>query len=319
MTDLPFTDVQLLALWGKTCRHEDDPEHYGSRYHPLLFHLLDVAHAALALWIVLPNAFKKRIACALKCDVETARWRVAFLAGVHDLGKANPYFQFQPTTLGEWMPRKLAELGLSRPPKPENAPHNFVSAKELRRLLRDAGFFWHGGDERSNTVLAHITGAHHGTFPSSGDYASWNEDVLGDARWHDVRLALLHQLRAALCPPDFAFPVAAWEESATGAVPQLAGFISVADWIGSSFELVGHRDKTPTLDEYLSESKRRAREALRKFGWAATPAPPGASPDFAAFWGFTPNALQEAVNRINSEHLRALPSANRSTDGCGQD
>lgn len=296
MINPTLTEAQLLLLWGKTCRPEDDPRDFASRYHPLLFHLLDVAHAALALWDeALPDAFKKRIASALGCDPEAARWVVSFLAGVHDLGKATPGFQFQHTTLGDWLQKWLIDLGLSVPLGCRKQPHNFVSTKELRLFLRDPAFFWQG-DKGSARVLAHITGAHHGTFPNSGDYGSWNEAVRGDVKWHEVRLALLHQLRAALCPPEFAFPVVTWGEKEIGAVPQLAGLISIADWIGSSFELVGHRDgSTPTLADYVKELPSRARKALRNFGWATTPSPRGAHPDFAAFWEFAPNALQEAV------------------------
>ena len=87
MTDIAITEKQILLFWGKTCRQEDDPQNFMSRYHPLLFHLLDVAHTALELWkTALPEAFKKRIGMALGCDLEAARMTVAFLAGVHDLG-----------------------------------------------------------------------------------------------------------------------------------------------------------------------------------------------------------------------------------------
>jgi len=108
MTELPVTKEQLLLLWGKTCRPEDDSHDFASRYHPLLFHLLDVAHAALALWDeVLPDAFKKRIAAALGCDTEAARWVVGFLAGVHDLGKATPGFQHREDTPLDWLRERL--------------------------------------------------------------------------------------------------------------------------------------------------------------------------------------------------------------------
>ena len=296
MTDIPITEEQLLLFWGKTCRQEDDPHDFASRYHPLLFHLLDVAHTALELWdVVLPDAFKRRIAAALQCDMEAARMTVGFLAGVHDLGKATPGFQFQDTPL-DWLRKLLKQHGFNEPLRCENKPHPLVTAKELRLFMRDPEFFWQK-DEDGDRVLAHITGAHHGMFPSS-EYGSWGERQVGDAKWREARLVLLHYLREALCP-GFTFPVACWREDAIGAVPQLAGFISVADWIGSSrlFTPVGHRDgtRTPPLHEYIPKSQSRARQSLRDFGWAKTPQPRGPRPDFAEFWGFPPNALQEAV------------------------
>lgn len=297
MTDLPVTEEQQLFFWGKTCRQEDDPEYFASRYHPLLFHLLDVAHTALELWDkVLPDAFKKRIANALKCDTEAARTTVGFLAGVHDLGKAMPDFQFREDTPLDWLRERLRRLGFSESQRPENKPHSYVTTKELRQFLREPDFFWRDKDNESNRVFAHITGAHHGTFPSS-EYGSWDERVVGDAKWREARRALLYSLRAALCP-EFNFPIR-WNECAIGAVPQLAGFISVADWIGSSrlFAPEGHREhtRTPELIEYKPKSINRAEQALQEFGWTTTPRPRGTRPDFAQFWGFAPNALQEAV------------------------
>lgn len=298
MAAIQVTEAHLLLLWGKTCRRKDDPEHFAARYHPLLFHLLDVAHTALELWDkVLPEAFKRRIATALRCDLEAARMAAAFLAGVHDLGKATPGFQFQGRTPLDWLQGILRQHGFSEPTRCENKPHSIVTAKELRDLLRDPTFFWQDRDNDSNRVLAHITGAHHGTFPSS-EYGDWGEREMGDAKWGEARRALMHHLRAALCP-EFTFPIC-WHERAIGAVPELAGFISVADWIGSSrlFEPVGHSNgSTPSLDEYRQKSISRARQSLQEFGWARTPRPSGPRPDFTEFWGFAPNALQEAVER----------------------
>lgn len=292
------TEEHLLLLWGKTCRREDDPEHCASRYHPLLFHLLDVAHTALELWDeVLSEAFKKRVAAALQCDLEGARMAAAFLAGVHDLGKATPGFQFQGHTPLEWLQKLLRQHGFIEPTRCENKPHSIVTAKELRGLLRDPTFFWQDRDNDSNRVLAHITGAHHGTFPSS-EYGDWGEREMGDVKWGAARRALLHRLRAELCP-EFRFPIH-WHVGAIGAVPELAGFISVADWIGSSrlFTPEGHRDGgTPPLDVYIKKSRSRARQSLRDFGWARMPRPSGQRPDFASFWGFAPNALQDAVEK----------------------
>lgn len=291
-----LSEAQLLLFWGKTCREEDDPDNFESRYHPLLFHLLDVAHVALELWDeVLPDAFKTRIAFALGCDIDSARWIVGMLAGGHDLGKATPGFQFQPTPL-DWLRECLMQLGYEATSGCENKPHSFVTAKELRLFLSKPTSFWQT-DKSSGHVLAHITGAHHGTYPKPSDYADWQERDLGDAKWLEVRHALLQHLRAALCAPESVFSKTSWNETAIGAVAQLTGFISVADWIGSSrlFAPVGHRDETFALSNYITESQRRARESVRDFGWKNTPQPHGARSEFAAFWGFAPNALQEAV------------------------
>ena len=68
-------EAVLLRLWGKA--DDSDPQ----AYHPLLFHMLDVAATCEAL---LP-----RFGAPLSLAPE---W-VLYLAGLHDIGKADPLFQ----------------------------------------------------------------------------------------------------------------------------------------------------------------------------------------------------------------------------------
>ena len=286
---------ELLLLWGKTCRDADDPE-AALKYHPLLFHLFDVAHSMLALWDAwVSERWKERVAKAFGCDEPTARALLAVLAGAHDLGKATPPFQYQNTPL-DWLRDRLHALGLNSPVRPNNQPHNFVSTKELRHFWREKSWQWTANQKYVASVLSHLTGAHHGTFPNADDYNGWGENEIGDENWRAVRLQLLNALTREFWGDDLEIPpMLDWED--LGAVPFLAGLISVADWIGSSqhFELAGHRDATPTLEQYLPLSRQRAHKALDDFGFASPPDFPLPRPDFARFWGFAPNPLQDAI------------------------
>jgi len=296
-----MTESQLLLLWGKTCRDANDPE-ADFKYHPLLFHLLDVAHSAQGLWDeFLSERWKHRLAVAFGCDEASARVLVAFLAGAHDLGKATPGFQFQPHTPLGWLCEELSAFGLCATSLSHNEPHNFVSSKELNTLWMEDLWDWKAKNKRVAPVLAHITGAHHGTFPNSSDYERWKEDVLGDGRWREARLGLLEALAKHLCPPDWEFP-ATLQWSDIGAIPHLAGLISVADWIGSSphFKIMGKRGQTPSAADYAPLSVQRGRRALDDFGFARAPKPTMPRPKFAPFWGFEPNPLQSAVIEATS-------------------
>lgn len=290
-----MNETDLLLLWGKTCRDKNDSD-AGNKYHPLLFHLFDVAHSTLALWDEwVSDKWKIRIAHAFETDVATARLLIAVLAGAHDLGKATPPFQFQNTPL-DWLIEQLHDLGLNPAVRPQNEPHNFVSTKELRRIWRESLWAWTAHQQYAEPVLSHITGAHHGTFPQSDDYRKWGENEMGDAAWHVVRLELLGALTREFWPDDLQIPPTLdWTD--LGAVPFLAGLISVADWIGSSehFPIAGHRDKTPSLAEYLSQWRERSHKALDAFGFAPPPKFPLPHPQFADFWGFAPNSLQDAI------------------------
>src|SRR5579862_1871545 len=95
-------DDDLLRLWGKTNRPQN------TAYHPLLFHLLDVAHCAGQLWDRLPAPLRKRIANALGLAPDKTRYAVMLLAGLHDLGKACPPFQYQ----SEHFREQVRQIGL---------------------------------------------------------------------------------------------------------------------------------------------------------------------------------------------------------------
>ena len=147
----------LLRLWGKTDRKNP------TNYHPLLFHLLDVAHCAAVLWNLLPPTLRRRLADAIDLDENTAGVFYSLLAGLHDLGKAYPNFQKQaPQFLAG-----LRSLGFDFPENTFNAPHNFVSVPEVQRLLADCLLFPHVLPNDISIALTYILGAHHGLFPHS--------------------------------------------------------------------------------------------------------------------------------------------------------
>lgn len=85
----------LLSLWAKTKKALQNFE--GPHFHPLLFHLMDVAAVAECLWKdVLERQIRKEISTSIGLKAEQAGKWLAFWAGLHDLGKASPAFQ------GKW-------------------------------------------------------------------------------------------------------------------------------------------------------------------------------------------------------------------------
>gem|GEM_PF-5433087 len=85
-------------FWGKTSERQANENPSARRYHPLLFHMLDVAAVAGLVWDHwLAPSIRKRIECALG---SAAKSQVVFLAGTHDLGKASPGFQRCPHACG---------------------------------------------------------------------------------------------------------------------------------------------------------------------------------------------------------------------------
>src|SRR5438132_2016283 len=87
-------DNSLIRFWAKTT-HDKNDKGLQNAYHPLICHLIDVANTAKAIWDqVLPKITKERLARSfcLENDHERAGTLIAFLAGLHDLGKCSPPF-----------------------------------------------------------------------------------------------------------------------------------------------------------------------------------------------------------------------------------
>lgn len=64
----------------------------GPAYHPLICHMTDVAAVTLAMWdLVLPASSRALLSAGMGLSEVDAREWVAFIAGCHDLGKANEH------------------------------------------------------------------------------------------------------------------------------------------------------------------------------------------------------------------------------------
>jgi CRISPR-associated endonuclease/helicase Cas3 len=243
----------LLALWGKTKTGSPTD----TEYHPLLFHLLDVAQCARCLWHLLPPSLQKRIACALGVPMPEAEKIVVLLAGIHDLGKASA-FQAKATNLWE----KVTAAGLTIGAVKQER-HEFVTAQVLPALLAQTSLCgWTAPETMANTLAA-ITGAHHGKFPPN---TIMNEQTFGGPAWTEVRKALATELADALYPDSTTIAVQNPALTDVGAGVLLSGFISVADWLGSNkqyFTIQPLED----VGAYCSHAETTARAMLPELGW----------------------------------------------------
>jgi len=299
------SDEPYLQLWGKTDRRPDGDR---MNYHPLLFHLLDVAFCAEALWKSLPESIRTRMADALGIDTEHAGTLFTLLAGLHDLGKAYPKFQFQRGA--EQFQTVLYAAGFDLPEDICVHPHNFVSVPEVERLFRDSYLLQQSPMPALAQVFAYALGAHHGVFPQTADLTSIQGRVLGvNPEWQAARNWLAEQLKAAI--PDIeeaALPADRTAVQDYAFAPLLAALISLADWFGSSkhFEMHGKQN----IDLYRGTSAKSATDALKMSGWTASPIPPEPpdAADFAQMFAYLsseksiePNDLQKTVMALLPE------------------
>ena len=277
-----------LYLWAKAQRD-------GSTYHPLLYHMLDVAACAEGLWEhALTAEARAQLARDLNLNEDEARRLSVFLAATHDIGKASPAFQTKVPTLRE----HLRALGYDFPDAAEDGtPHSVISAWVLQTWLRET-LGWH---RRTAHRLARVVGAHHGIWPTSIQTSALKDQRLADvgraSLWAESRNALLETLSRVLNPPhDVRLPTDMEAQNRVFAL--LAGFITVADWLGSMEEFFPHEDRVFTADEYFPVARQQAQQALRATGWIQAWQEQGEPQPFEQIFPFTPNPIQAEAIRL---------------------
>lgn len=274
----------LSLLWAKS-RPSDQKS---LAYHPLLCHMLDTAAVADAMWSeVLTDGARARTAASLQIGLRGAAAWVAFLAGLHDLGKACPAFQGQEPAArallrdtGFWFPRLAIK-----------APHGIVTARALQETLPVFGVSRQLAGE-----LGTLAGGHHGIFPSATDLQNLPEDASGDTGWRDARAQLARLLAETLALPRDATPERLDKPSAM----ILAGFISVADWIASNEEFFPHAAngwEAPCIDPagYRQQARLNAAHALATLGWIACPHAGSTASFESLFPGRAARPIQQAA------------------------
>lgn len=282
----------LAIFWAKMGRLP------APRYHPLICHLIDVACVTRAMWrgVVVPPA-RRAIAAALGLDEEAAEGWIVFWAGLHDIGKACPAFQFQVDDPN--VRERLARAGLTRLSVPGKAPHGTVSTFALRPLLTEQ----FGLPAAVASTVATGIGGHHGIFPKASDVNDLKVAATGTPSWDAARRALANVLADVLHLPRQPVPTAIDNAAAMW----LSGLVSVADWMGSDDTCfpyaAANSGAIPSLDlaAYLEDSSAAAEKILRDLGWLGW-SPPSAPLSFGQLFPTiaAPSPIQVAVMEVGA-------------------
>ncbi|MBI3654270.1 MAG: CRISPR-associated helicase Cas3' [Acidobacteria bacterium] len=264
-----------FIFWAKTSHDKENQ----NAYHPLLCHLIDVAAVTLTMWDeVLSSALKNRITKAFGLDEETTKKLVAWIAGLHDLGKASPPFALRGVYEKARQTEKLLKLydntlfsriHLRSVEQASKAPHGYVTTRTLPLILEKEFLL---PNELANRIAV-LIGAHHGVFPRSEDITALKTPSrIGNEAWAKARTDLTLLLARLLeLPAPIAFPSDAKFDHA--ATMFLAGLVSVADWIGSNADYFPCKIEdfenplTLNAQDYFQEAKDNARKALTQLGW----------------------------------------------------
>jgi len=277
----------LLRLWGKARPDRED----GPRYHPLIWHLLDVAAVGEAVLRCSP-LLRERLEKISGVDGNTLERLVGFLLALHDVGKVSRLFQAK---VPELWPEKL--LGGPRP-DPARGPHLHHTELGLDLLLERCGPKldailpdWRPSERE---MLLTSVLAHHGrprAVPTVAMEEAWG------ARGLEAAETLLSLLVHVFQPP----PLPTLGRASRARVSWIfAGLAILADWIGSSqrwFPYVS-ADRCPVA--YLEQVARpRAARAVTEAGLA--PAPPSRCMGFRALvsGGVEPSPVQSLLEQLD--------------------
>ena len=245
------------SLWAKS-----DP------FHPLWCHLIDVAATTQSLVrrfggiAELPDSF------------------VALVAGLHDLGKADPWFQNKAPELEESLQQQgilLPSVSTAICDGQRRFRHEARSADWVHDWLLGVGW----GNDAAATIATAIHG-HHGNFTTEFIYP---EDDSSKALWDGWRRELFELLVSVLKPP-----ISHIErfENASEVGAKLSGLIVLADWIASNEEVYRYDRllKTGTAEDYFNAALAEAQAALKRLEFDGTVPTKGLTdaPAFCDIW-----------------------------------
>ncbi|MFB9910190.1 CRISPR-associated helicase Cas3' [Rhizobium paknamense] len=260
MTAVP----DFLQFWGKARRKTlapgDEPgaeqgeDEIG--WHPLAYHSLDVAAVAQGLLPLFPNLVRRLAGAG---DSQAAGRFIVALALLHDIGKFARGFQFKVPAL---FPATLRRPGQDAPP----GDHTFTGLWMLNKgplapLLKALA---PGIDEHAMPVILHAVGGHHGRPVDVGGLEFVHADHIGRAA-----LTAAEAFAREALPLAGAFMLEGEldDVEASALSWQLAGFINLADWIGSDQHHFTFIPPIHSLAAYWQDfAVPRARQALAAAG-----------------------------------------------------
>ncbi len=265
----PSSDKLLYQYWGKA-----DPNYPGEpKWHPLVYHSLDVAAVAAAWWDASP-VLQRNFSVAFVSPLTSTQLRawVLFFVALHDLGKFDIRFQLKaPEALATaWRRLEKNDHGVATR-EIQGFDHGHAGLAWARRGYTS----WIGSPDREQIIwaswqpwLSAVTG-HHGDF----------HDAIMPSLELDTDKMLIERDRSAR--QDFVLALEMLFLKPAGfslhdlpppgspcARALLAGFCAVSDWIGSNANEFGYHTLGAALTDYLNARFEhiQAQDLLRRFG-----------------------------------------------------
>jgi len=257
-------------LWGKADRKTNN-------IHRLAYHMIDVGQVALALWQRgLHKDIRQQLANWLGLSVNETGKFIAFLAALHDLGKASPAFQDHSYMREPLKSRIITELKAAdfqfanRSPGEKPTRHETITTWSLRSSLGEGllhkacGF----GTESVNW-MAQALGGHHGVWPRPDQFDATGLTLAdkGGSEWATARTELVRAMTQVFEPPNVLLDFGEDSTHNNVMLTFLSAIISVSDWIGSNDAYFPLEEEHIPLQSYKRHAKLHAEHALDRVNW----------------------------------------------------
>ncbi|SON54346.1 CRISPR-associated endonuclease/helicase Cas3 [Hartmannibacter diazotrophicus] len=242
-----------LDYWGKARPTVDR----STRCHPVSYHCMDVAAAGEELLRIFP-ALVNRVAGESGAPTKEAERFLVFLAALHDIGKFSRGFQAK---VPELFPESLGVVASQMPDGDHTAIGRALLEGPLFRRLRA---LVPGLSHEAWLAMLPAVCCHHGRPRPSAD-TSISE--VGAPAVASADAFLMEMAGAFLDKPPMTLTLG--ERAARRLSWQLAGFVNLADWIGSNASIFCYEAPDLSVADYLETIARpRARKALAVSGLA---------------------------------------------------
>lgn len=245
--------TEWLALWGKARPVAEQ----GPRYHPLLWHMLDVAAVGQAI-LERDEVLRAALSQTFALEGEALHRWIGFLLALHDIGKVSRIFQAMVPEL--W---PGAVLGPAPRSHGTGVHHTELGLDLLLdRIACDLDPLLGGWTRGSRKLLLTPILAHHGRPRAAPDtlveVEAWGARGLAAAR------ALVRCVHGLFEPPEASAPQRGALAHATW---RLAGLVTLADWIASAQRWFPYEGPNHDPKCYLATIARpRAEKALAEAG-----------------------------------------------------
>ena len=284
---MPTTTNRLWRCWGKT----DQSAITSEKFHPAVYHMLDVGHVAqILLGQKASRRWQRMLAHALDADARQLETWVPYVLAMHDIGKVSIAFQVKSQDQANRLRAESFALDIQSPVL--DIPHAILSQALLNPQI---GVFKIAECPKLTRAWSEAMGGHHGRFVA--------QDALKQARayfsceaveWADLRKMADRVLRMALLSTNRLPEVM----HISTAIMALTGFTVLCDWIGSDARHFVSASEVG-WEDYITLSRERAEIALRQNGLLASTAsavPAGVAALFDDLGA--PRPLQQVIDEI---------------------